>query len=751
MVRWWTAVSVVLGATAASAGEIEFNRDIRPILSDKCFACHGFDAKHRQAELRLDTPAGAHAKAASGEPAIVPGRPDESAVWRRIASNDPAERMPPPDSNKQLTDAERTLLRQWIEQGARYQSHWAFEPLRSSAVPEVPAAVRGASRIDAFIAHALAQRKAQPSPAAPLQVRVRRAAFDLVGRPPSLEELDAVDQDSSPDAYQRYIERLLASPQFGERFSAQWLDVARYGDTSGYLHDMLRTPWPWRDWVIQSFNRDLPYDQFVVEQLAGDLLPNATPEQTLATSFCRNHLITTEGGTLAAEYLNEYAADRVQTLGAAFLGLSLQCCRCHDHKFDPITQEDFYSLQSYFNSIGEKHAENNSAPAIEPLIEIASPLDPLGPKAKVMVMREAEKATETFVLVRGEYDKPDRQKPVARRPPSVLGAAPADAPANRLGLARWLVTQQDSLVARVAVNRYWQRIFGAGLVRTVDDFGVQGEFPSHPELLDELARFFRDGPADSLRGAWSTKAVIRELVLSSTYQQASKVRDELSAVDPDNRLLSYFPRQRLSAEELRDQGLFAAGVLSHRLGGAPVFPYQPDGMWEERANEGSNTKVFKRSEGESLYRRSLYTFWKRTCPPPLMTVFDAPDRTVCVARRAPTNTPLQALAALNDEQFLECARLLAERTLRESPDRDQRLVALFRRAASRSPDAADLETLRRGLDALVARYRESPTDAEKLLRQGASPVASDLDARELAAWMVVASAILNLDESLVRP
>jgi hypothetical protein len=735
---------------AAKEPMLGFNRDIRPILSDKCFACHGFDAKQRQSELRLDVAEGAYRAGASGVVAVKPGDVDGSEVWRRINSSDPATQMPPPESHKRLTERERETIRQWIQQGGRYQKHWAFEPPTRPFVPIGPSA----SVIDALIRERLAEEGVEPSLPADRATLLRRVTFDLTGLPPTLEELDEFLEDplndASPDAYERQVERLLASTRYGERMAVFWLDASRYGDTNGYLHDLLRSGWPWRDWVIRAFNDDLPFDQFVLRQLAGDLLPAASLEDQLPTAFCRNHLITTEGGTLAAEYLNEYAADRVQTVATAFLGLSFHCCRCHDHKFDPLTQEDFYSLQAYFNSITEKHSENDQSVAYPPWIEIASPLLPEGEKARVMIMQEAPAPTPTFVLKRGQYDQADKDRPVTRRPPLVFGPAQDVASASRLTLAEWLVSPRNPLLARVTVNRLWQRIFGTGLVKTVDDFGVQGEYPSHPELLDYLACVFRDGNAGGETNGWSTKQISRRIVTSATYRQSSKTRTELAVKDPENRLLGRFPRQRLSAEEIRDQALLAAGLLSTKTGGPPVHPYQPDGLWEERANEGSNTKVYRRSEGESLVRRSLYTFWKRTCPPPLMNVFDAPDRTSCAVRRSPTNTPLQALATLNEEQFLESAKLSAARTLRETPANRERLVRLFRRATGRHPDAVDIETLEQGLRELVARYRAMPDDAQALVSQGSIPVPAELETAELAAWMLVANVILNLDESLVR-
>jgi hypothetical protein len=741
-----TAAIVVVSLPPLFAGELVFNRDIRPILSENCFSCHGFDEKKREAKLRLDTPEGALGKAESGAVVVKPGDLKGSELWTRVNSTDKDEIMPPPKSHKALAAADKEKLRRWIEAGAPFEKHWAFVPPVRPTMPEIEnRKSRIENPIDAFIVLRLKREGLVPAMAADRERLLRRVSFDLTGLPPTPEELDAFLADQKPGAYERQVDRLLASPRFGERMAVRWMDVARYGDTNGYLHDVRRTGWPWRDWVIKAFNDDLPFDRFVIEQVAGDLLPDAKPEQVLATAFCRNHLITVEGGTIAAEYLNEYAADRVQTVGTAFLGLTFNCCRCHDHKFDPLKQEDFYGLQAYFNSITEKHAENNKAPAYPPLIETASPLAPEGPKAKVMVMQEAPVPTPTFVLSRGQYDLPDKKRPVSRRPPEVLGAPLPGAPENRLGLAQWLVSPQNPLLARVTVNRLWQQFFGAGLVRSVDDFGMQGDYPTHPELLDWLAVEFRAGPKP-----WSVRHIVRQIVTSATYRQSSRIVAEVAAKDPENRLLARFPRQRLSAEEIRDQAIFAAGLLSEELGGEPVFPYQPAGLWEERANGSSNTRVYKRSDGRALYRRSLYTFWKRTAPPPLMAIFDAPDRTACAVRRTATNTPLQALAALNEEQGLESAKLLAARTLQESTATPARLTSMFRRVTGRTPAEADLGTLSRGLDTLLARYRAAPDDAAALLRQGATPAPADLAAAELAAWMLLANTMLNLDATLVR-
>jgi len=747
---------------------VVFGRDVLPILSSKCFACHGFDASHREAGLRLDRAEGAYEVLESGSTAIKPGALEESEVWNRICSSDPDLMMPPHDANKQITSEERAILGRWIESGAKYAGHWAFEPIARPDRSQMPATNPASEAIDnpfdLWIGHGLRAKGFDLALPADNATLLRRLSFDLTGLPPTPEELDAYEQDSSEQGTERQIDRLLASPRYGERMAQMWLDLARYGDTNGYLHDLKRTSWPWRDWVIDSFNKDLSFDQFVIEQIAGDLLPQATNMQILATSFNRNHLLTTEGGSLEAEFLNEYSADRVQTFGTAFLGLSFNCCRCHDHKFDPLTQDDFYSLQSFFNSIDEKH--DNSI-QYAPTIEVSSPLQPDGDKIKVMVMKESAQPTKTFVLQRGQYDLPSTDHPVSRKPPKVLSGVEHEPFLNRLQLAHWLVSQENTLFARVAVNRVWQRIFERGIVATVDDFGVQGDYPSHPELLDELAALFRDG--DAARGIrpWSMKGLLKAILTSHTYRQASKVREDLKAVDPENQLLGYFPRQRLSAEEVRDQALFFSGLMVETMGGPPVYPYQPEGLWEERSNEASDNRVYVRSEGADLYRRSLYTFWKRTCPPPMMSIFDAPDRTSCTVRRSSTNTPLQALATLNDEQMLECARSLAIRTIQEIPESKlidsvstpmpheaasdvERVFRICRRTTSHFPSEQDTRTLLAGLRQLRQRFESNALDASRIIEQGVAPNPKEIPPSELAAWMIIASTVLNFEATLVR-
>jgi hypothetical protein len=996
---------------AAAAPVVDFSRDIRPILSDRCFSCHGPDESKRQAGLRLDTEDGAKKLRGTHAP-IVPGDANASEILKRVAPETPARRMPPPYSDrKPLTEKEVATLRAWIEQGAKWQGHWSFTAPVRPALPEVhdvrkPGWIR--NPIDNFILSRLDREGLKPSPEADRARLLRRVTFDLTGLPPTLAELDAFLADPSPDAYEKAVDRLLASPRYGERMTVDWLDAARYADTHGYQTDPAKEMWPWRDWVIQAFNRNLPYDQFTVEQLAGDLLPNATLEQKIATGFQRNHRINAETGSIAEEFHAENLVDRASTVGTVWLGLTVGCARCHDHKYDPISARDFYSLFAFFNSVEEagnggvadprgnfkpamrlpspeldaqlaaKETELKTARAklagldqelalkqgawettaftykpewevlkpekasadngvnlrilpdgsviaggptppaffcqvtattklrnitafrlelipdeslpgggsgrgaggkgvvtlfearvankkigltrvtadfkseeselnlvvrpadqlkrgwgVNPemnkphfaVIETARLLDapgeisfrigseyqgaPLGrfrisvssseypevvpedmavllhksaaertekeaealtkyfvahpferrqlseqvdaldaERAAIekkipttMVMSEMAAPRDTFVLLRGAYDKPgDKVTPAV---PSFLPPMPEGLPRNRLGLARWLVDPTNPLTARVAVNRYWQMYFGTGIVKTADDFGSQGEAPSHPELLDWLATEF-------VRSGWDVKAMQRLIVTSASYRQSSVASPALRERDPENRLIARGPRVRLAAEMIRDQALLVSGLLSTKMGGPAVKPYQPDGLWEQ-LSAFPGRKLFERSQGEDLWRRSVYTYWKRTVPPPSLTIFDAPTREACIVRRQMSSTPLQALALLNDEMYIETSRKFAERMFREggaSPA--QRLAWAMRAATSRPATDAEVRILVRGFERRLAQYRADRPSAEKLLAAGESARDMSLDTAELAAYTTAASVIFNLDEVITR-
>jgi hypothetical protein len=1160
---------------------VRYDRDVRPLLSDRCFKCHGPDASQRRAELRLDLREGALRPRKRKGPAIVPGDPQHSELWRRVSSDDPDERMPPPGSNKRpLSPRERELVRRWIADGAVYEPHWSFVPPVRPQLPQVRNAAWCRNPVDSLVLARLEKEGIEPAPEADAQTLLRRVFLDLTGLPPEPEDLDELISDTRPGAYERWVDRLLTEEpyvsRYAERMASPWLDGARYADTIGIHTDAGRQMWPWRDWVLRAFRDNMPFDRFLREQLAGDLLPEATDDQKVASGFNRAHVMTDEGGAIPEEYLVEYAVDRAATTGSVFLGLTLGCARCHAHKFDPISQDEFYAFYAFFNSIEEPglysqlsdpnrafepfmpvptdeqrlqlaelrgaldaaraeldapspqedaeraafmeqvprrdgiswepcevvaassaggavlsvqpdgsvlasganpdrdehtltlrtgaagarllllealpdaslpqgrlgRAENGNAvltgvtveaaPAADPArreavalvwawadheqddgdFAVVNVLDPSGDRGwavdahrrpggrvaillaadpfgfeggtellvrlryasvyarhalgrvrvragridegaldrlpaaagrwyavgpfpaesgggafemlvgpehdelldpgrnfgfgnqywrfgerlgdgtlnalaegvnvtyvgrrvfapvarevelslgsddgfrlyvngreaasrqvdrslaadqdrvrvslrsgantlvlkvvntggqagfyhralarpdelqgdlvaallpadarfgdvearlrhswrmafsetyrqrreaigtleqriasvdaaipRTMIMKELPEPRQTFVLVRGVYDRPDPQRRVERGVPAALGALPPDAPRDRLGLAGWMVAPQNPLVARVTVNRLWEMLFGTGIVATSEDFGHQGEWPSHPELLDWLAVDFREG-------GWDVRALLRLLVTSSTYRQSSGVRPEVAARDPDNRLLAWFPRRRLTAEQVRDLALCVSGMLVERLGGPPVRPYQPPGLWQEVAMPQSNTRTFTRSEGADLWRRSLYTYWKRACPPPSLMTFDAPTRESCTIRRPSTNTPLQALVLWNDEQFVEAARGLAQRTLQDPGADDDRLTVMFRRCCGRAPQDDERSLLASALRGFRERYERSPQDAAALLEVGEAPAPEDLDPSELAAWTMMGSAMLSLSETI---
>lgn len=1019
-------------AAAAPARPIDFNQDIRPILAENCYQCHGQDPRSRKASLRLDTEDGSRATR-DGRAAIVPGDPARSELLKRLVADDPEERMPPPDSHKTVSADQRELLRRWIQDGAAYDRHWAFKPPTRVPLPSVGRPEWPRRPLDAFVLARLEAMGMSPSPEGPPSAWLRKASFDLTGLPPTPEELDRFERDVAARgdaAFETEADRLLHSPAFGERQAQEWLDVARYADTHGFNNDTTRTLWRWRDWVIDAFNEGVPYDRFLTEQLAGDLLPNPTLDQRIATGFGRNHVVNSEGGIIDEEYRVEYVADRVRTLGMAWLGLTLECSRCHDHKYDPLTQRDYYRLFAFFNQVpesGEDGRIGNAAPILiaptrdearqlavleeriqqtravlstfaDPApdltartlrhgVDTGTPPAPVGaryaleqifaterrvspnapapnllefprpqeviadvapadfsgarpwtitawlrwddgeapvvstmdmlvdpsagnsgkgaeirvtapgqveiriaefwpayaiqvrttdslqrgswhhlaatydgtpkasgvrllidgqptdlewirdglpgrsasghqprigrsiaktpdlfrgaiadlriytnsigasiltpwiegamtrwlafdPSARVsrpdlvrslvlrasdrefadawnqwsmareersnllrsapqtMVMAELPTPRTTRILNRGQYDAPG--EPVtAGVPEDLLGPWPVGAPLDRRGLAQWLVQPNHPLTARVVVNRFWAQLFGVGLVKTVEDFGVQGESPTHPELLDTLATSFVDS-------GWDVRGLLRNMVLSSTYRQDSAAKGDRRDRDPENRWLSRGPRTRLVAETLRDHALFVAGLLAPRLGGPSVFPPQPETLYQGVvvAADYPGTRWVS-SEGADRYRRSLYTFWKRTVPHPVMTTFDAPDRESCTARRLPTNTPLQALALMNEPTFIEAGRRLGRRGLAEASGTDaDRVSQIFRIATSRSPDAAETQRLMN----LLRRLRlDFTSDPESTARWLGRPGTADE-----AAWEAMGSVILNLDESITK-
>ena len=783
----------LLPSVSEAGPVVDYNRQVRPILSKNCFACHGPDADERQADLRLDDRASALAPAESGKPAIIPGNIAASALVKRVFATKASLVMPPPKSHKTLTDAEKQILQDWVAQGAPYQTHWSFlAPVRPPA-PAVKRAEWTRNPIDRFVLARLESEGLAPAREAGRATLIRRLTLDLTGLPPTLEEIDAFLADSRADAYDRVVSRLLDSPRYGERMALDWLDAARYADTHGYHIDSGRDMTRWRDWVIDAFNRNLPYDQFTIEQLAGDLLPNPTLDQKLASGFNRNHMITFEGGVIPEEYLNAYVVDRVNTTGTVWLGLTVACSQCHDHKYDPLTQQDFYRFYAFFNNVPENGVDGSKgnaspmipAPTSSQRAQLASldaalvaaerdadfqarltgptfaALDKIDALKKeragvekavptAMVMAEMSHPRDTFILVRGAYDK--KGEKVTPGVPSFLPPLRSGVSADRQALARWLVDPAHPLVGRVTVNRVWQAFFGAGIVRTSEDFGTTGEPPSHPDLLDWLAVEFVT-PSEPGATPWDVKALVRRIVRSATYRQQSSATPALIARDPENRLLARGPRHRLAAEFVRDQALAVSGLLNSEIGGKSVSPYQPPGLWEELMSraDGANwtAQKYVQGHGDDLYRRTMYTFWKRTSPPPSLATFDAPDRETCIVRRARTNTPLQALVLLNDPTYVEASRKLAERMMKTTgPAPATRIAFGFRLAAARPPRAEEVAVLRDVYLADLAKYRHDPAAARKLLAVGESSRDDTLDPAEHAAWTTVASVILNLDEVL---
>lgn len=964
---------------------VDFNRDVRPILSQNCFACHGPDEAVRAARLRLDV--STDAQRARG--ILIPNQPAASALLARVLSEDADERMPPPDSNRTLAPADTDILRRWIAEGASYDVHWSFRPVAAPPVPLVEPTsqvVTPQAAIDAFLTARLVDAGLSPAPPADRRTLLRRVTFDLTGLPPTPAELAAFEADEHPEAWERVVDRLLASPAHAERMALAWMDAARYGDTSVFHADGPREMWPWRDWVIEAYRSNMPFDRFTIEQLAGDLLPDATRAQRIASGFLRNNGSSDEGGAIDEELRVSYMIDRVKTTGNVWLGLSIECAQCHDHKFDPLTSEDYYSFFAYFNQSSEKgfqtrngnelpleqvpddeqeselarldaalgEHEDRLAALQPPVDEFAAWLDgqratvlaleipQVGPwhallpfraassaaafaevyvdpsaidlagtvvapddgerawqeqadfadgqvnvlglpdnsagylartvtfraparrelslgsddtlrvwlngvevlanesyrgaapdqdllqvdfaagenelllevcngggpagfyfelrgsglpedveaalrteagarsddervalsdyyvrsvwpagvarvaeleqlraqRAEldaavptVMVMADADEPRRTYVLERGQYDAPNLNRPVEPGVPSFLPPLADDASPDRLGLARWLVRPDHPLTARVAVNRTWAMLFGKGLVASVMDFGSQGTWPSHPQLLDWLA-------ADFVASGWDVRRLLKALVMTEAYQRSSHHAPERVAADPTNRLLARAPRFRLQGEFLRDQALAVSGLLVDTVGGPGVRPYQPAGLWNEVSLD-KNVR-FEQDHGEALYRKSLYIYWKRSAPMPAMTIFDAPTREKCVVQRSRTNTPLQALVTLNDVQFVEAARHLAARMLRAGDDFRTRLDHGFEACTARPADDLRADVLRAIHDAQLVEFRAAPEQAAALLAVGESERDAGLDVAEHATWTVLASMLFNLDETLTR-
>ncbi|MFO0953352.1 MAG: PSD1 and planctomycete cytochrome C domain-containing protein [Isosphaeraceae bacterium] len=864
----WALLVASAGADASPAlaeDTPRFNRDVRPVLSEACFRCHG--PAQKKGGLRLDQLESALKKLASGATAIVPGDVDESEILRRIFSDDPDEVMPPPATKKPLKPEQKELLKRWVKSGAPYVAHWAFVAPVKPAAPKVEAAT--VNPIDAFLADRLKREGLSMSPEADRRTLIRRVSFALTGLPPTPQEVELFVGDASGRAYENMVERYLHSPRYGEEMARTWLDVARYADTHGLHLDNERLMWPYRDWVVKAFNDNKPFDQFTTEQIAGDQLPNPTPDQLVATGFSRCNVTTSEGGSIEAEWFFRNAVDRAATMAEAWLGLTAGCAVCHDHKFDPLPQREFYALYSFFYSAAgppldgnaflheptvklttpeqsrkladldqkiaqtraeidaklksldykdpealadtSKGASEPAATATDPsksfaawLKKAGAPVDKDAPaevkralnrsKREVLtdgevklvrnyylttvctttrdafkplndriasltaektalessipttyVFKDSDKPRDAFVMMRGQYDKPgDKVEPGTPAFLPALAKANPSGRATRLDLARWLVDARNPLTARVAVNRVWQQLFGVGLVKTSYDFGTQGEPPSHPELLDWLAVTYRES-------GWDTRALVRLMVNSAAFRQTSRVTPEVLRRDPENRLYARGPRFRLDAEQIRDNALFVSGLIDLTMGGKGVRPYQPPRIWEPVAFAGSNTMNYTQDHGSALYRRSLYTFLKRTAPPPFMVNFDAPSREAFCARRERSNTPLQALQLMNDVQHFEAARGLATRLMLEGgPTPKERIDFGFRVVLGRPPEAEEMEVVAQELDAHLARFRKDPSAAKEAVRFGESAPRAGLDVPELAAYSLISNMLLNLDETLNR-
>ena len=734
--------------------KVSFNFHVKPILSDKCFLCHGPDAGSREAGLRFDTEEGAFAALGKLKDhyAIVPNKPEESKLVFRVTNDDPNVMMPPPASNLRLTNYEKDIFVKWIEQGAKWESHWSFIPPVKSELPEIKNKKWAQNEIDYFIANKFESKGVNPSEKASKEKLIRRLYFDITGLPPGIDAIDSYLKDESLNSYEEIVDQLLASEAYGERMSSDWLDVARYADSHGYQDDLERTMWPWRDWVIYAFNSNLPYDKFITWQLAGDLLENPTKEQIIATGFNRNHKITQEGGVVDEEYRVEYVMDRTITTSKSLIGITMECSRCHDHKYDPVSQKDFYQLYSFFNQVKEKGRIGYSE-IPKPYIDIDAAFIAKGAsfikkpdsikEIKLMVMEETPGIRETHILNRGAYDA--LGEIVDFGTPSAILEFEESLPKNRLGLAKWFLDKKNPLTSRVTVNRYWQIIFGRGIVSTPADFGNQGALPSHPELLDWLSVNFREE-------GWNIKSLIKKMVMSATYQQSSKITKKGLTLDPENLLLARGSRYKLTAEMIRDNALSVSGLLVKKTGGPSVKPYQPTGLWKEKTGGGGGSLAsYKVGTDEHLYRRSLYTFWKRTSPPPSMMIFDANGKDFCEVSRQKTSTPLQALILLNDPQYIEAARVLASNILKSGSDDDTKLISqLFRTITSRYPDKDEIEKMSLYLEESEEGLKDPNKNIEDLLEIGDAPLDDTLDKTKLYKYTTLACVILNLEETIIK-
>ncbi|HSM49102.1 MAG TPA: PSD1 and planctomycete cytochrome C domain-containing protein [Draconibacterium sp.] len=739
--------------------EISYNRDIRPILSDKCFLCHGPDANTREAGLRLDLQEGAFAELLvnKGHFAVVPGSPEESELIRRIESTDPAVLMPLPESNlPQLTPEEIAVFKQWIKEGAKYEKHWSFIPPVQTDLPDVKKESWVKNEIDNFILEKIEKKGLKPNDEASREILIKRAFADITGLAPDSEEIFYWSGNSEKNWYSQLIDTLLQKPAYGEKMAILWMDLARYADSYGFQDDNIRSQWPWRDWVINAFNTNISYDKFLTYQIAGDLLPDANKETILATAFFRNHKYTEEGGVIDEEYRVSYNIDKTNTFGKAVLGVTIECAQCHDHKYDPFSQKDYFQLYAFFNEskeIGYEGDVSQSTPAKNPKLFIteadrknlmsyinARDTMPL----QVSVMGDSIVKKPTFILSRGSYDAPTNE---LVKPTALESVMPFDTVAfsrNRLGLAEWTIDKNNPLTARVFVNFMWQEIFGKGLVKSSTDYGLQGDLPSHPELLDWLG-------VDFVEHKWDIKYLVKKVLTSKSYCQSSNVSSKQLEMDPENIYYSRAPRIRFKAEIVRDWILSSSGLLNPEIGGPSVKPYQPKGVWESTTSGRGVLASYKQDHGPNLYRRGLYTIFKLTAPPPGLMIFDASSRDQCEGKRISTNTPLQALTMLNDPTVLEASRVLAENISGTTKELDEKIEQAFEAILVRKPTKFEKDKL---LDYCMKQqqfFNANPDVLKSTLEVGEYEHPKfEFNKPEAGALMKTILIIYNLEEAITR-
>jgi hypothetical protein len=735
---------------------ISYNKDIRPILSDKCFSCHGPDVTKMKAGLRLDKPENALAELSKnkGHYAIVPGSPEKSELIRRIESTDPNVIMPQPESHlAKLTPSEIEMFKRWIREGAKYEKHWAFVAPIKTSLPKIENDDWVKNEIDYFITEKIEEKNLSPNPIAEKENLIKRTYIDLIGLPPTYTELQNWNNNNTTNWYDQLIGQLMSKPAYGEKMSLLWLDLARYADSYGYQDDNIRTQWPWRDWVIKALNKNMHYDEFLMQQIAGDLMPNANKETILATAFWRNHKYTEEGGVIEEEYRVTNNIDKTRTYGKAILGVTIECAQCHDHKYDPFTAKDYYQLYAFFNISKEKGYEGDvsiSTPAKTPKLYITAEdrknifaylnTKDTG-KMEVSVMGDTNRPT--YLLSRGRYDAPAELV----KPAAIEAIMPFDTTKyerNRLGLAKWTVNKKNPLTARVFVNFIWQDIFGKGLVKTSGDFGLQGELPTHAELLDWLA-------VDFMEHNWDIKYLVKKIMSSATYMQSAIISKQHLEKDPENNYYARSTRIRLKAEFIRDWILSTSGLLNTTIGGPSVKPYQPKGVWESTTSGRGQLAAYKQDHGEALYRRGMYTFIKLTAPPPSMMLFDASNRDQCEANRSTTNTPLQALNMLNDPTVLEASRVLAQKLSVENLTVDEKIEKAFELILIRKPKSSEANKLIKYFENQEAYYKSNKLLVKKTITTGEFNNQLKIkNEPEVAALMKICLLLYNLDETITK-